>query len=167
MSAEAIDICIENNIVLHCLSSHTTNVSQPLDVSVFRPFKSYFSKITDIKIAMFMKPITINKTNFMIIFKDAVDKSLTITTIQNRFRKCGIYPFDRNSIDKSRLMPSSNNKSPESNMVSVSASSKDSTNKSTLPDVVFQVDQSQDSIKQSTPVKQLKKHPLVTDGLIS
>ena len=75
--------------------------------------------------------------------------------------------FDRNSIDKSRLMPSSNNKSLESNMVSVSASSKDSTNKSTLPDVVFQVDQSQDSIKQSTPVKQLKKHPLVTDGLIS
>ena len=93
MSAEAIDICIENNIVLHCLPSHTTNVLQPLDVSVFRPFKSYFSKITDIKIAMFMKPITINKTNFMIIFKDAVDKSLTITTIQNRFRKCGIYPL--------------------------------------------------------------------------
>ena len=75
--------------------------------------------------------------------------------------------FDRNSIDKSRLMPSSNNKSLESTMVSVSASSKDSTKKSTLPDVVFQVDQSQDSIKQSPPVKQLKKHPLVTDGLIS
>ena len=40
-----------------------------------------------------MKPITINKTNFVIIFKDAVDKSVTITTTQNRFRKCGIYPL--------------------------------------------------------------------------
>ena len=64
-------------------------------------------------------------------------------------------------------MPSDNNKSLESIIASVSASSKDSTNKGTLPDVEFQVDQSQDLIKQSTPVKQLKKHPLVTNGLIS
>ena len=72
MSAKATNICVENNIVLYCLPPHTTNVLQPLDVSVFRPFKIYFSKITDhIKIAMFMKPITINKTNFTIIFKDA------------------------------------------------------------------------------------------------
>ena len=59
---------------------------QPLDVSVFCPFKKFFSKITDhIKIAMFMKPITINKTNFTIIIKDAFDKSVTMTTIQNGF----------------------------------------------------------------------------------
>ena len=64
-------------------------------------------------------------------------------------------------------MPSDNNKSLESIIASVSTSSKGSTNKSTLPDVEFQVDQSQDLIKQSTPVKQLKKHPLVTNGLIS
>ena len=79
----------------------------------------------------------------------------------------GIYPFDRNAIDKSRLMPSSNNKSLESTIASFSASSKDSTKESTLPDVEFQVDQSQDSIKQLTLVKQLKKHALVTNGLIS
>ena len=100
-------------------------------------------------------------------FKDAFGKSVTMTIIQNGFRKCGIYPFDRNAIDKSRLMPSNNNKSLESTIASVSASSKDSTNESTLADVEFQVDQSQDSIKQSTPVKQSKKHPLVTNRLIS
>ena len=100
-------------------------------------------------------------------FKDALDKSVTMTIIQNGFRKCGIYPFDRNAINKSRLMPSNNNKSLESTIASVSASSKDSTNESTLADVEFQVDQSQDSIKQSTPVKQSKKHPLVTNRLIS
>ena len=60
----------------------------------------------------------------------------------NRFRKCVIYPFDRNAIDKSRLMPSNNSKSLESTIASVSTSSKDSTNESTLPDVQFQVDQS-------------------------
>ena len=53
---------------------------QPLDVSVFCPFKNYFSKITGhIKIAIFMMPITINKTNFWIIFKDAFDKLVTMT----------------------------------------------------------------------------------------
>ena len=168
MSATGIDICIENNTVLYCLPPHNTNVLQPLDVSVFRPFKNHFSKITDhIKIAMFMKPITINKTNFTIKLKDAFDKSVTMTTIQNKFRKCGIYPFDRNATDKSRLMPSNNNKSLESTMASVSDLNKDTTNESTFPDVEFQVDQSQDSIKQSTPMKQLQKYPLVTNGLIS
>ena len=133
---------------------------QPLDVSVFRPFKNHFSKITDhIKIAMFMKPITINKTNFTIIFNDAFDKSVTMTTIQNKFRKCGIYPFNR----KSRLMSSNNNKSLESTITSVSDFSKDTTNESTN-DVEFQIDQSQDSIKQPTPMKQLKKCPLATNG---
>ena len=60
----------------------------------------------------------------------------------NRFRKCGIYPFDGNAIDKSRLMLFNNRKSLESTIASVSTSSKDSTNESTLPDVQFQVDQS-------------------------
>ena len=149
MSAKAIDICIENNIVLYSLLPHTFNVLQPLDVSVFCPFKNYFSKITDhIKTAMFMKPITINKTNFSKIFKDAFEKSATMTTIQNRFQKCGIYPFDRNAIEKSRFMPSNNNKSLESTIASASASSNNSTNGSTLSDVEFQVDQSQDSFNQ-------------------
>ena len=168
ISKKAIDSCIENNIVLYCFPPQKTNVLQPLDVSVFRSFKNYFSKTTDhIKIAMFMKPIKTNKTNFTTIFKDAIDKSVTMTTTQNKFRKCGIYPFDRNAIDKSRLMPSNNNKSLESTIASVSASNKDNANESTLPDVEFQVDQSQNLIKQSAPVKQLKKHPLVTNGLIS
>ena len=139
----------ENNIVLYSLLPHTTNVLQPLDVSVFCPFKNYFSKITDqIKTAMFMKPITINKTNFSKMFKDAFDKSVTMTAIQNRFRKCGIYPFDRNAIEKSRLMPSNNNKSLESTIASASASSNNSTNNNTLLDVEFQVDQSQDLFNQ-------------------
>ena len=147
-SAKAIGIFIENNIVLYCLPPHTTNVLQLFDVSVFCPFKNYFSKITDhIKTAMFMKPIAINKTNFTIIFKDAFDKPVTMATIQNGFRKCGIYPFDRNAIDRSRLMSSNSNKFLESTIASASVSSKDSTNESTLPDAEFQVDQSQDSIK--------------------
>ena len=83
-SAKAIHIFVENNIVLYCLPPHTTNVLQLFDVSVFCPFKNYFSKITDhIKIAMFMKPLAINKTNFTIIFKDALDKPVTMATIQN------------------------------------------------------------------------------------
>lgn len=32
----------DNDMILLCLPSHTTSALQPLDVSVFGPFKKYF-----------------------------------------------------------------------------------------------------------------------------
>ena len=39
-----IELARENNVHLLCLPAHTTHILQPLDVGVFKSFKSNFSK---------------------------------------------------------------------------------------------------------------------------
>ena len=47
----------------------------------------------------------INKTNFITIFKESFERSMSLATIKNGFRKTGIYPFNPEAIDKTRLIP--------------------------------------------------------------
>ena len=99
---------VDHNIHLYCLPPHTTNILQSLDIAVFGPMKVYFSKITD-TVSLFSldvkQSLNISKRNFTPIFKDTYECTLSIAVIKNGFRKCGVYPFDRNAIDKGRLMP--------------------------------------------------------------
>ena len=44
ISLEAIKLAQDNDVHLLCLPSHTTHILQPLDISVFKPFKSFFNK---------------------------------------------------------------------------------------------------------------------------
>ena len=44
MSIEAIEYSKVNGIFILCLPSHTSHILQPLDIEVFKSFKSYFSK---------------------------------------------------------------------------------------------------------------------------
>ena len=44
VSIELIELARENNVHLLCLPSHTSHILQPLDVGVFKSFKSNFSK---------------------------------------------------------------------------------------------------------------------------
>ena len=41
---DIIEKARENNVHLLCLPSHTTHILQPLDIGVFKSFKSHFSK---------------------------------------------------------------------------------------------------------------------------
>ena len=44
VSIELIEMARENNVCLLCLPSHTTHILQPLDIGVFKSFKSGFNK---------------------------------------------------------------------------------------------------------------------------
>ena len=44
MSIEAIEYSKVNGIFILCLPSHTSHILQPLDIGVFKSFKTYFSK---------------------------------------------------------------------------------------------------------------------------
>ena len=89
------------------LPPHTTIVLQPLDVGLFRSLKANLSKVTDV---VKMLSVTgdyqnINKTKFTAIFKESFERSMSLATIKNGFRKTGIYPFNPEAIDKTRLIP--------------------------------------------------------------
>ena len=98
---------VQENIKTTLPPSHTTNVLQLLDVGLFRSLKANLSKVTDgIKVLSVTGDYqSINKTNFTAIFKEFFERSMSLATIKNRFRKTGIYPFNPKAIDKTRLIP--------------------------------------------------------------
>ena len=84
-----------------------THILQPLDASVYKPLQNHFSNITDLIIlvgVMRKQNIQINKTNFPIVFKEAYEKSITMSTIKSGFHAKS--KFNQNAILKDRLMPS-------------------------------------------------------------
>ena len=109
IDVKMIDLLKAYRIELFCLPPHTTNILQPLDVSVFHPLKTSFSNVTDlIKLASIVtkSSVTVSKKSFTPLFKEAYEKALSVSNIKNGFRKCGVYPFDPEAIDKKRLIPS-------------------------------------------------------------
>ena len=46
LDINTIQLCRANNIHLHCLPPHTTHIFQPLNVVIFHPVKSNFSRLT-------------------------------------------------------------------------------------------------------------------------
>ena len=97
---------VEQNIKT-ILPPHITNILQPLNAGLFRSLKANLSKVTD---GVKMLSVTgdyqnINKTNFITIFKESFERSMSLATIKNGFRKTGIYPFNPEAIDKTRLIP--------------------------------------------------------------
>ena len=97
---------VEENIRIILLPPHTTNVHQPLHVGLFRSLKANVLKVTD---GVKMLKVTadyqnINKTNFTAIFKESFERSMSLPTIKNGFRKTGIYLCNPEAIDKTRLI---------------------------------------------------------------
>ena len=82
-----------------------THVFQLLDVVIFHPIKSHFSRlIQHIKLATpgWKKTVNCCKTNFTKLFKEPWE-SMSTALIKTGFRKCGIHPLNRNAIDKNRF----------------------------------------------------------------
>ena len=95
MSIHAVEFAIQHGIVIVTLPPHTTAKLQPLDVSIFGPFKSALRAIQDaFKLSNPHVPITEHMLPEMAC--KAWDKVCNATNIGNGFRACGIYPIDRN-----------------------------------------------------------------------
>ena len=95
MSIHAVEYAIQHGIVIVTLPPHTTAKLQPLDVSVFGPFKSVLRSIQDnFKLSNPHVPITEHMLPEMAC--KAWDKVCNVTNITNGFRATGIYPINRN-----------------------------------------------------------------------
>jgi len=102
---EVIKFCRENFIYLYCLPPHSSHLTQPLDVSFFKPLKNEWSKACDkYRISHNGQPVT--KHCFSEIFHETWDSSVKVSTIVNGFRASGICPFNPKAISSVKLAPS-------------------------------------------------------------
>ena len=135
LTIDLIDLARENNVILYCLPPHLTYLLQPLDVAVFKSLKDHFTKYShQAKLISMMSSrlLVVNRNNFTIIFREAFENSMVMSTIKNGFRKCGITPFDPTAVDWSKLTddetitPTSNDSSLATACAPISAASSSS-----------------------------------------
>ncbi|XP_017885313.1 uncharacterized protein LOC108628111 [Ceratina calcarata] len=101
LSLELSDFCTEHNIILVSLFPHATHIIQPCDVAIFRPMKYKWRDVVELYQQETQALLT--KATFAPLFKKAFDR-LSVDTIKNGFRKCGLYPFNADAIDYDRCI---------------------------------------------------------------
>ena len=105
MSIEAIEYCKSNEIYILCLPSHTTHILQPLDIGVFKSFKSNFSKACTNY--MSKNPGRVITPEFLAsLVVEAWYVSLTHLNIMSGFRKSGLFPFNPSMVNDRCTAPS-------------------------------------------------------------
>ena len=94
ISPTLIDLAIANDVILLCFPPKLTHILQPCDVAICRTMKAELSKVMH-QVKMLRGDCWISKHNFPAIFK-----TFTAGTITESFRKCGIFPLNRDAISK-------------------------------------------------------------------
>ncbi|KAE8233773.1 hypothetical protein CF326_g1192 [Tilletia indica] len=86
-----IQICTENDIIPFTLPPHSSHFLQPLDVSVFQPYKHWHKEAVDQ--ATRTGCGNFGKTEFLAALNSIRIKTFKTGTIQSGFRRTGIHPF--------------------------------------------------------------------------
>ncbi len=94
---ETIRYAASQDVVIVCLPPHTTHVSQPLDVSFFKPLKVYWSEVCH-RYMQDNPGRVVTKYQFSSLFSTASYKTVRPETIVSGFRKVGVCPFNSNAI---------------------------------------------------------------------
>ena len=85
------------------LPAPTTDVLQPLDVSVFKSLKDHWGSILFKRVKISRKRLSKSEFLTVLASEDVWKKSFSEKNIKNVFRKCGILPCDRNMCPKKRF----------------------------------------------------------------
>ena len=106
LSLDAIELERENGIVCLSFPPHTSHRLQPLDRGVYGPLKRYVFSAQD----AWMKnnPLrTMTIYDLPAIAREALPKANVPANIINGFKKCGIFPFNRDIFEEHDFAPSS------------------------------------------------------------
>ncbi len=92
---DIINLARENHVSLVCLPPHTSNKTQPLDVSFMKPFKSYYSSAIESWMDTHEGRVV---THYQIasLFCTAYEQAATMGVARNEFAITGIMPYNRN-----------------------------------------------------------------------
>ena len=96
VSAQFEAFCKEKNIITLCLPSHSSHLTQPLDVGCFSVLKRMYGKELEDFIKAHINHIT--KPEFFIAFKAAHLATMTSKNIKAGFRGAGLVPYDPQSV---------------------------------------------------------------------
>jgi hypothetical protein len=112
LSVEAIELARDNGVVMLSFPPHCSHRLQPLDRSVYGPFKRFISNAQDSWMRTNPgKPMTIY--NIPSLVSEALPKAVTPTNITSGFKACGIYPFNRSVFSDTDYAPSMPTDRPE------------------------------------------------------
>jgi len=105
ISIELIELAKANDVHLLCLPSHTTHILQPLDVGVFKSFKSHFSKACTKYLAKH-PGVVVTPDMLASLVAEAWPSSFTAVNIMAGFKKTGVYPLNPGEVTDRQLAPS-------------------------------------------------------------
>ena len=95
---ELIEMARANNVTLLCLPPHTLHILQPLDVGVFKSFKTSFNKACGNYIKQ--HPGQVITTDVLAsMVAQAYPTSFTPVNVLSSFKKAGVYPFNPSEVD--------------------------------------------------------------------
>ncbi|XP_076383644.1 uncharacterized protein LOC117221838 isoform X1 [Megalopta genalis] len=102
MTLHLSKFCSENEIVLIALHPNTTNLLQPLKIDLSKILKAQWQKTYKLHCKDSLS-IGIRKYLFAPLLNKTLNCINIKTIMQNGFKKCGLYPFDVEAIDFSKL----------------------------------------------------------------
>ncbi|CAH1973971.1 unnamed protein product [Acanthoscelides obtectus] len=90
-----LNLAKDNGVITVTLPPHCSHRLQPLDISVFAPFKANYNTAVDSWLLHHPgNPLSIYEIAACVGI--AFERSMTPSNIKSGFKKAGIYPFDRN-----------------------------------------------------------------------
>lgn len=107
VSLDAIDYCKANNIVLLSFPPHCSHELQPLDKTVYGPFKTFYNKAAD---DWMRKPVNAGKAitihQIPLFITQAFSKAFSQENIKSGFESTGIQPLNSDRIPDDRYLTS-------------------------------------------------------------
>ncbi|KMQ88832.1 tigger transposable element-derived protein 6-like protein, partial [Lasius niger] len=97
------DFCSINQIILVALYPNSTHILQPMDVAMFHPLKKAWKNVIH-DWRMEHNAAALKREAFPLVLKKAIDSINSAKNLQNGFRTCGLFPFDSDAINYSKLL---------------------------------------------------------------
>ena len=86
------NLATKNKIVLFYLPTHSTHLTQPLNIGVFQYFKHYHTDVIDN--AVWLSDEKFGKLEFLAAFQSFCNQTFKPTTIRHAFKSTGLVPFN-------------------------------------------------------------------------
>ncbi|OCK74173.1 DDE-domain-containing protein [Lepidopterella palustris CBS 459.81] len=102
-SLEILTYCLENNIILCRIPSHTSHKLQPCDVSVFAALKAAYRE--QVEKLYRGGANTVGKQHFTLLYSRAREQAFTSRSIKSGWSKTGLYPFSPHRVLKDIQKP--------------------------------------------------------------